>query len=244
MPHAVVTEQEWLTARKALLAKEKELIHLRDRINRERQALPWVKVSKDYIFDTAAGKKTLAELFDGRSQLLVYHFMLGPGQKAGCPSCSLLADGFDGVLTHLENHDVAFVTVSRAPFPEINAYKTRMGWRFPWVSSAGSDFNFDYNVSFTTARTPDGHATYNYADMPLPAGSKDMEMPGLSAFSRNDQGEVFHTYSCYARGLEDMLGTMMFLDRAPQGRNEKTTMDFVRRHDEYARPRQSHSCCS
>jgi len=244
MQHAVVTEQEWLTARKALLAKEKELIHLRDRINQERQALPWVKIGKEYVFDTPSGRKTLADLFDGRSQLLIYHFMLGPGQKAGCPSCSLLADGFDGVLTHLENHDVAFVTVSRAPLAEIEAYKTRMGWCFPWVSSAGTDFNFDYNVSFTPERSPNGHATYNYSDMPVPAGSKDFELPGLSAFSKNEQGEVFRTYSCYARGLEDMLGTMMFLDRAPKGRNEKATMDFVRRHDEYANPRKSNSCCS
>jgi predicted dithiol-disulfide oxidoreductase (DUF899 family) len=244
MPHAVVSEQEWLTARKALLAKEKELIHLRDQINRERLSLPWVKVGKQYVFDTPSGKKTLAELFDGRSQLLIYHFMLGPGQKAGCPSCSLLADGFDGVRTHLENHDVAFVTVSRAPLAEIEAYKNRMGWCFPWVSSAGGDFNFDYHVSFTPERAPNGHATYNYSEMPLPAGSKDMEMPGLSAFSRNEQGEVFHTYSCYARGLEDMLGTMMFLDRAPKGRNEKSTMDFIRRHDEYEKANPSHSCCS
>ena len=244
MQHAVVTEQEWLTARKALLAKEKEFIHLRDSINRERQALPWVRVGKEYVFDTPSGRQTLADLFDGRTQLLIYHFMLGPGQKAGCPSCSLLADGFDGVLTHLENHDVAFVTVSRAPLREIEAYKTRMGWRFPWASSAENDFNFDYNVSFTEGRSPNGHATYNYSDMPVPAGSKDFEMPGLSAFSRNEQGEVFHTYSCYARGLEDMLGTMMFLDRAPKGRNEKFTMDFVRRHDEYANPGKSHSCCS
>lgn len=229
MPNAVVTEQEWLTARKDLLAKEKELIHLRDRVNKERLALPWVRVTKEYIFDTPAGKKSLADLFDGRSQLLVYHFMLGPGQKAGCKSCSLLADQFDGALPHLENHDVTFIVASRASLPEIEAYRTRMGWRFPWVSSGSSDFNFDYNVSFTSGN----HATYNYSDMPLPPGSKDMELPGLSAFSRNESGEVFHTYSCYARGLEDMLGVMMLLDRSPKGRNEKTTMDFVRRHDEY-----------
>jgi predicted dithiol-disulfide oxidoreductase (DUF899 family) len=244
MQHAVVNEQEWMAAREALLAKEKELIHLRDRINQERRSLPWVQVSKDYVFDAASGKKTLADLFAGRTQLLIYHFMLGPGQQAGCPSCSLLADGFDGVLVHLENHDVALVTVSRAPLAEIEAYQTRMGWCFPWVSSAGSDFNFDYHVSFTRERTPDGHGIYNYAEMPVPAGSKDFEMPGLSAFSKNEQGEVFHTYSCYARGLEDMLGTMMFLDRTPKGRNEKSTMDFVRRHDEYEKPRKSHNCCS
>src|SRR6185312_4221891 len=184
MQHPVVTEQEWLTARKALLAKEKELIHLRDRINEERQGLPWVKVGKEYVFETPYGRKTLADLFDGRSQLLIYHFMLGPGQKAGCPSCSLLADGFDGVLMHLENHDVAFVTVSRAPLAEIEAYKSRMGWCFPWASSAGSDFNFDYNVSFMQERSPNGHAIYNYSDMSVPAGSKDFEMPGLSAFSK------------------------------------------------------------
>lgn len=178
MQHAVVTEQEWLTARKALLAKEKELIHLRDRINQERQALPWVKIGREYVFDTPSGRKTLADLFDGRSQLLIYHFMLGPGQKAGCPSCSLLADGFDGVLTHLENHDVAFVTVSRAPLEEIEAYKTRMGWCFPWVSSAGTDFNFDYNVSFTPEHSPTGTPPITIRTCLRPPAPKTLKCPG------------------------------------------------------------------
>jgi predicted dithiol-disulfide oxidoreductase (DUF899 family) len=244
MEHAVVTEQEWLTARKALLAKEKELTHLRDEVNKARLALPWVKVTKEYTFDTPSGKKTLADLFDGRSQLLVQHFMLGPGQKAGCKSCSLLADEYDGIITHLENHDVSLVVVSRGALPEIEGYKSRMGWCFPWVSSGESDFNFDYNVSITPERIPDGHATYNYSAMPLPAGFPAMEMPGMSAFAKNESGEVFHTYSCYTRGLEDSMSVLMLLDRAPKGRNEKSTMDFVRRHDEYENPKKTHSCCS
>jgi predicted dithiol-disulfide oxidoreductase (DUF899 family) len=243
MQNAVVSEQEWLTARKALLAKEKELTHLRDQVRQARQELPWVKVTKEYAFDTPAGKKSLADLFDGRSQLLVQHFMLGPDDKAGCRMCSLLADEYDGVIAHLKNHDVGLVVVSRGALPEIEAYKERMGWRFPWVSSAGSDFNFDYNVSFSAERNPNGRGTYNYSEMPLPPGLQQMELPGMSAFARNEAGEVFHTYSCYARGLEDVMSVLMLLDRAPKGRNEKGTMDFVRRRDEYENPK-AHSCCS
>ncbi|HVY92005.1 MAG TPA: thioredoxin family protein [Bryobacteraceae bacterium] len=243
MQHAVVTEQEWLTARKVLLAKEKELTHLRDQVRQARQELPWVKVTKQYTFDTPSGKKTLADLFDGRSQLLIQHFMLGPGDKAGCPMCSLLADEYDGILSHLENHDVSLVAVSRGTLPEIESYKKRMGWRFPWVSSTGTDFNFDYNVSFSAEKNPNGKGTYNYSEMPLPPNLAGMELPGMSAFAKNEAGEVFHTYSCYARGLEDVMGVLMLLDRAPLGRNEKGTMDFVRRHDEYTNPK-THSCCS
>jgi predicted dithiol-disulfide oxidoreductase (DUF899 family) len=231
--HAVVSEKEWLDARKALLLKEKELTHLRDKINAERLALPWVKVEKNYIFDTPAGKKSLADLFGGRSQLIVYHFMLGPGWAAGCPGCSFLSDHIDGALPHLEHHDVRWTAVSRAPLAEIEAYKKRMGWRFPWVSAFDGDFNYDYHVSFAKDDVASGNASYNFTEMPVPANPADTELPGLSAFYKNENGEVFHTYSSYARGGEELLGTLMILDRAPKGRNETKTMDFVRRHDEY-----------
>lgn len=233
MDHAVVTHEEWLVARKALLAREKEATHLRDAINAERLALPWVKVEKEYTFDTPGGKRTLAELFDGRSQLIVYHFMLGPGWAAGCPGCSFLSDHVDGALTHLEHHDVTYTAVSRAPLAEIAAYKTRMGWKFPWASSYGSDFNFDFNVSFRKDDRGAGNAVYNYESLPVPAEPADSELPGLSSFYKNEAGEVFHTYSSYGRGPEELIGTLMILDRAPKGRNENKTMDFVRRHDEY-----------
>jgi predicted dithiol-disulfide oxidoreductase (DUF899 family) len=242
--HAVVSQEEWLAARRALLASEKEATHLRDRINAERLALPWVRVEKEYVFDTPAGKKTLAELFAGRSQLMVYHFMLGPGWAAGCPGCSFLSDHLDGALPHLEHHDVTLTAVSRAPLAEIAAYKARMGWRFPWVSAFGSDFNFDYHVSFTGAELAGGRASYNFTDAPVPETPADTELPGLSAFYRDEGGEVFHTYSSYARGPEELIGTLMILDRAPKGRNEKTTMDFVRRHDEYEDARKAQACCA
>jgi predicted dithiol-disulfide oxidoreductase (DUF899 family) len=231
--HAVVSEKEWLDARKALLLKEKEFTHLRDKINAERLALPWVKVEKDYIFDAPAGKKSLADLFGGRSQLIVYHFMLGPGWAAGCPGCSFLSDHIDGALPHLEHHDVRWTAVSRAPLAEIEAYKKRMSWRFPWVSAFGSDFNYDYPVSFAKDDVASGNASYNFTEMPVPANPADTELPGLSAFYKDENGDVFHTYSSYARGGEELLGTLMILDRAPKGRNETKTMDFVRRHDEY-----------
>ena len=180
--HAVVSREEWLAVRKALLAREKEATHLRDKINAERLALPWVKIEKQYVFDTPRGKKTLAELFDGRSQLITYHFMLGPGWAAGCPGCSFLADHFDGALPHLEHHDVTLIAVSRAPLPEIEAYKERMGWQFPWVTSNGNDFNYDYHVSFSNEALASGKVTYNFSEMPVSAGSKEMELPGMSAF--------------------------------------------------------------
>jgi predicted dithiol-disulfide oxidoreductase (DUF899 family) len=229
----VVSQEEWLAARKALLATEKELTHLRDKVNQERLALPWVKVDKEYLFDTPAGKKTLAELFAGRSQMVVYHFMLGPGWGAGCPGCSFISDHLGGTLPHLEHHDVTMMVVSRAPLTEIAAYKTRMGWQFPWVSSFGSDFNRDYHVSFTPEDLASGKVFHNFADMPVPPNSTMTELHGLSAFYKNESGEVFHTYSSYARGHEDLIGSLMILDRAPKGRNEAKTMDFVRRHDEY-----------
>jgi predicted dithiol-disulfide oxidoreductase (DUF899 family) len=234
--HPVVSRQEWLTARKALLLREKEATHLRDQINAERLALPWVKVDKNYSFETPNGKKTLADLFDGRTQLIVYHFMLGPGWAAGCPGCSFLSDHLEGALPHLEHHDVTLTAVSRAPLPEIEAYKTRMGWRFPWVSAFGSDFNYDYNVSFTKETLAGGKAIYNFTEAPVPAKPADTELPGLSAFYKDENGDIFHTYSSYGRGPEELIGTLMILDRAPKGRNEQKTMDFVRRHDEYDQP--------
>jgi predicted dithiol-disulfide oxidoreductase (DUF899 family) len=231
--HPVVSPDEWLAARRALLAREKEATHLRDAINAERMALPWVKVGKNYIFDTADGKQTLSDLFDGRSQLMVYHFMFAPGWDAGCPGCSFLSDHLDGTLPHLQHHDVTLIAVSRAPLAEITAYKTRMGWQFPWVSAFGSDFNYDYHVSFTKAELASGTIFANFADVPVTASEPGTEHPGLSAFYKDERGDVFHTYSTYGRGPEELIGTMMILDRAPKGRNERKTMDFVRRHDEY-----------
>ncbi|HKH97376.1 MAG TPA: thioredoxin family protein [Beijerinckiaceae bacterium] len=240
--HPVVSREEWLVARKALLLREKEATHLRDKINAERLALPWVKVDKAYVFDTPSGERTLAELFAGRSQLLTYHFMLAPGWDAGCTGCSFLADHFDGALPHLEHHDVTLTAVSRAPLPEIEAYKARMGWRFPWASSFGSDFNHDFHVSFSEAELGTGEVFYNFTK--TPAKQAAPELPGLSAFVRDEAGQVFHTYSSYARGPEELIGTLMILDRAPLGRNESSTMNFVRRHDEYEPAPQAKACCA
>jgi predicted dithiol-disulfide oxidoreductase (DUF899 family) len=238
--HAVVSREEWLVARKALLQREKEATRLRDAINAERLALPWVKVEKTYEFDTPAGRKTLAELFDGRSQLIVYHFMLGPDWEAGCPGCSFLSDHLDGALPHLNHHDVTLTAVSRAPLPKIEAYKRRMGWHFPWASSHGSDFNYDYHVSFRDEDLAKGKVDYNFTD--LPAERAGGETPGLSSFIKDEAGQIFHTYSSYARGPEELIGTLMILDRAPLGRNENHTMSFVRRHDEYEDAPKAHSC--
>jgi predicted dithiol-disulfide oxidoreductase (DUF899 family) len=232
MPHnPIVSREVWLEARKALLAREKELTRLRDQLNAERRALPWVRVDKAYQFDTAQGRKTLGELFAGRSQLAIYHFMLGPDWSAGCKACSFVADHLDGPLPHLEHHDVTLMAVSRAPLSKIDAYRTRMGWKVPWASSFESDFNFDFHVSFSAEDLAGESVTYNYRDIP-PAQAHD-ELPGFSAFYRDADGQVFHTYSCYARGLEELVGTFMILDRTPLGRNEQKAMDFVRRHDEY-----------
>ncbi|MBB3408800.1 putative dithiol-disulfide oxidoreductase (DUF899 family) [Rhizobium sp. BK316] len=236
----VVSREEWLEARRALLLREKEATHLRDKVNAERMALPWVKVDKDYMFDTPQGPKSLADLFDGRSQLMVYHFMFGPEWEAGCPGCSFLADHLDGTLPHLNHHDVTLVAVARAPLAKIEAYKKRMGWNFPWVSSFGSDFNFDYHVSFTPEDLAKDKVFYNFS--PIAPSDANDELPGLSAFYRNEKGEVFHTYSSYARGAEEILGTLMILDHAPKGRNEDSTMDFVKRHDEYEEAPQASSC--
>jgi len=241
MQNPVVSREEWLEARRALLLQEKEATHLRDKVNAARMAMPWVKVDKDYMFDTTAGRKSLSDLFDGRSQLIVYHFMLGPDWEAGCPGCSFLSDHVDGALPHLNNHDVTWVAVSRAPVDKIEAYKSRMGWSFPWVSSVNSDFNFDYHVSFTPEDLKKDRVFYNFS-MIEPAHAND-ELPGLSAFIRNDEDEIFHTYSSYARGPEELIGTLMILDRAPKGRNEDSTMNFVKRHDEYVEAPKASSCC-
>ena len=238
--HRVVSRDEWIAARRALLAREKEETHLRDAVNAERLALPWVRVEPNYQFETPGGSMTLSALFDGRSQLIVYHFMLAPGWEAGCPGCSFLADHLDGALPHLNHHDVTLVAVSRAPLTEIERYRRRMGWHFPWASSSGSTFNHDFHVTFTEQELATGTVEYNF--VPTPADKGTAEMPGLSAFYRNEAGEVFHTYSSYARGPEQLLGTLMILDRAPKGRNERTTMDFVKRHDEYEAASGT-SCC-
>jgi predicted dithiol-disulfide oxidoreductase (DUF899 family) len=241
-PHRIVSRDEWIAARKTLLAEEKALTRARDHLSAQRRALPWVKVEKTYVFDTLGGKKTLAELFGGKSQLLVYHFMLGPGWEEGCPSCSYLADHFDGAAVHLAQRDVAFLVVSRAPLSEIEAFKKRMGWRFDWVSSFGSDFNFDYHVSFAEDEVG-AEGDYNYENQEI--GSD--EMPGASVFYKDADGAVFHTYSAYARGLDILIGAYNLLDLTPKGRDEAElpwTMAWVRRHDEYEDAEKSRSCCS
>jgi predicted dithiol-disulfide oxidoreductase (DUF899 family) len=242
MDHQVVSQAEWLEARKGLLAREKEFTRLRDEINAERLALPWVEVDKDYVFETPAGRKSLDELFDGRSQLVIYHFMFGPDWEAGCPGCSFMADHFDGTLPHLNNHDVTLVAVSRAPLAKIEAYRQRMGWTFPWVSSFGSDFNFDFHVSFTKEELAKGAVQYNFTR--TPSEQAHDELPGFSSFIRDESGKVFHSYSSYARGSEEVLATLMILDLAPKGRNERSTLSFVKRHDEYEDQPKTHACCA
>jgi len=254
--HKIGTRQEWLAARLELLAAEKEITRRGDELARRRQELPWVRIDKEYVFDTDQGHLTLRDLFAGRSQLLIYHFMFGPDYTAGCPSCSAIADGFDGFVVHLANHDVTLSAVSRAPLANLNAYKRRMGWTFPWASALASDFNFDFNVSVTEEQQREGTVEYNYRpsqprlDMkpgtpprPTPDGAAKgaamtgtdvatyaRERPGLSAFALED-GVVYHTYSAYARGLDALWGGYQWLDRAPNGRNEAGY--WWRRHDEY-----------
>jgi predicted dithiol-disulfide oxidoreductase (DUF899 family) len=230
--HPTVSRDDWLAARQALLAKEKEFSRQRDALSAARRELPWVKVEKDYVFDGPDGKQSLADLFDGRSQLIVYHFMLGPGWEQGCPSCSFLADHFDGAVVHLAHRDTTFVVVSRAPLDEIEKFQKRMGWRFKWLSSYGSDFNHDYQVSFTEDEMAKGEVVYNYRKSEFPSE----EAPGVSVFARDEAGNVFHTYSAYARGLDMLLGTYNFLDLVPKGRDEddlEFTMSWVRHHDRY-----------
>ena len=230
----VVSPAEWLTARKELLKKEKEFNRLRDELSRQRRELPWEKVDKDYVFEGPTGKVALTELFRGRSQLVVYHFMLGPGWEQGCPSCSYLADNFDGMRVHLEQRDAAFTAISRAPLPEIEAFKKRMGWRFPWVSSFGTDFNYDYKVSFKKEDIEPGKRSYNYETIVFPME----EGPGLSVFYKDADGQIYHTYSTYARGLDILLTTYNYLDMTPKGRDEEGmtphAMAWVRHHDRYA----------
>ncbi len=232
MEGEIVSEAEWLVARKDLLNREKEFTRQRDALSAARRHLPMVKVEKDYVFEGSKGKETLADLFDSRSQLIVYHFMLAPGWEEGCKSCSYLADHFDGANWHLPHRDVTFIVVSRAPFPEIQAYQKRMGWRFKWVSSYSGDFNFDYHVSATEQEKANGRMFYNYQMQDW----MNEEMPGLSVFLKDETGDVFHTYSTYGRGLDILVGAYNLLDLVPNGRDEDHldfTMEWVRRHDEY-----------
>lgn len=232
-PHKVVPHEEWIAARKAYLAEEKAFSRARDALARKRRELPWEKVQKNYVFDTAQGKQSLGDLFGGKSQLIVYHFMLGPGWEAGCPSCSFLADHFDGAVIHLAQRDVAFVVVSRAPLSEIEAFQRRMGWRFNWVSAFGGEFNSDYQVSFTAQEKAGGKVFYNYEFI---ENFPSEERPGASVFCKNPAGEIFHTYSTYGRGLDILIGTYNFLDLAPKGRDEDGlawSMAWVRHHDRY-----------
>jgi predicted dithiol-disulfide oxidoreductase (DUF899 family) len=249
--HRTGTREEWLAARLELLDAEKELTRRSDELARQRQELPWVRIEKDYRFETDEGTASLADLFGGRSQLLIYHFMFGPEYTAGCPACSAIADGFNGSVVHLENHDVEMMAVSRAPIEKLQQYKRRMGWSFPWASSLGSDFNFDFNVSVTEEQQREGIVEYNFASRDvkpvLEGGSEGpvaefaamtgtdaatytREAPGMSAFALED-GVVYHTYSAYARGLDALWGMYPWLDRAPKGRNE--TGPWFRRRDEY-----------
>jgi predicted dithiol-disulfide oxidoreductase (DUF899 family) len=257
--HTTGTREQWLAARLELLEAEKELTRRGDELARRRQALPWVRIDKDYRFETEKGTASLADLFRGRSQLLIYHFMFGPEYKAGCPSCSAIADGFDGSVVHLANHDVTLGAVSRAPIAKLQAYRQRMGWGFPWASSHGSDFNFDFNVSLTEQQQRDGTVDYNYrreaastddgigdsltkngegpvAQMAATTGTDvatyTRERPGMSAFAL-ENGVVYHAYSTYARGLDGLWGMYQWLDRAPRGRNESGL--WWRRHDEYGK---------
>jgi len=238
----VVPRAEWLVQRKALLEKEKQLTRLRDELSHERQRLPWVALDKPYVFDGPAGKVTLLDLFGDRSQLVIYHFMMGPGQKEGCPSCSLVCDHLNATLPHLAGRDLAFAAVSRAPIEEISPFKARMGWRFPWVSSFGSDFNLDFQVSFSEEEVASGSGRYNYGDQGFP----NQEAPGLSVFARDEAGAVFHTYSTYARGAEPLLGVYQLLDLSPKGRDEQGLpwpMAWVRHHDRYEGKPECDTCC-
>lgn len=227
----IVSKQEWLKARKEFLAKEKEFNKLRDQIVQERRQLPWVKVDKEYVFETPEGKESLSDLFEGKSQLIVYHFMFGPDWEQGCPSCSFLSDSIDGTCIHLNHRDINLVVVSRAKLDKLQAYKKRMGWDFKWVSSFGSDFNFDYNVSFKSDE-PNDSRYYNFEAAGFPAD----EGPGVSVFAKDEKGEIFHTYSSYARGLDQLINTYNYIDLTPKGRDEDElpyTMAWVRRHDQY-----------
>ncbi len=257
--HKTATREEWLAARLDLLKAEKELTRRSDEVARRRAELPWVKIDKEYRFETDQGTASLADLFKGRSQLLIYHFMFGPDYTAGCPSCSSIADGFNGIVVHLENHDVAFTAVSRAPLAKLQAYKKRMGWSFPWASSSDTDFNFEFNVSYTQEQEREGDVVYNFRREVAPEAADDeesehrwssrfasmagtdratygREQPGVSAFVL-ENGVVYHTYSAYARGLDGLWNMYQWLDRAPRGRNENFDAEpWLRHHDKYDKP--------
>ena len=227
--HPIVSREQWVTERRRLLAREKELTRVRDQVAHERRALPWVRVDKVYTFDAPEGARTLADLFEGRRQLMVQHFMLGPEWEEGCPSCSFMADHTDGMNVHLAQRDVTFVAISRAPLSKIERFRQRMGWKFKWVSSFGGDFNYDFHVSFTPQEAK-GQVCYNYGMQPFECD----ELPGISVFYKDDAGEVFHTYSAYRRGVEAMMGTYNLLDLTPKGRDEGAgPMAWVRHHDRY-----------
>lgn len=233
--HSVVSKDEWLAARKLLLAREKELTAHRDLVSAERRRMPWLKVDKPYVFEGPAGKETLASLFEGRSQLVVYHFMFGPGWKEGCPSCSFLSDHIDGTLPHLAARDITLAVVSHAPQPDLAAFRRRMGWRFKWVSSFGNDFNHDYHVSFTPEEVAAGQFDYNYRMNEVEGGGMQ-ELHGVSVFCRDGHGNIFHTYSSYARGADMLVGAYSFMDLTPKGRDEgglPFPMAWVRHHDKY-----------
>ncbi len=230
--HPIVSSDEWLRARKALLLKEKEFTRLRDQLNQQRRELPWEAVTKEYVFEGPQGKQTLPELFDGRSQLIVYHFMFGPDWEVGCPICSFWADNFDKIIVHLNHRDVTMIAVSHAPYSKLAAYEKRMGWTFKWVSSYNTDFNYDYHVSFTPEEVAKGKAFYNYTT----GNPFDGEREGASVFYKDPSGGVFHTYSAYARGIDLLNNAYNYLDLAPKGRDEAGRSAFwVRRHDEYDR---------
>jgi predicted dithiol-disulfide oxidoreductase (DUF899 family) len=240
--HRVVTPNDWIAERKTLLAREKELTRLRDQITRERRALPWVRIEKDYVFDTPAGPRRLADLFQGRRQLLVQHFMLGPGWEQGCKSCSFMADHLDGISMHLAQRDIALLAVSRAPLAEIDRFRQRMGWKFTWASSNGNEFNRDFHVSFAPEDRVDGEVYYNYHLTVFPAD----EAPGISIFFKSDAGEIFHTYSTFGRGVEVMMGAYNLIDLTPKGRDEQDlpqTMAWVRHHDRYEPESPRAACC-
>ncbi|HWL31572.1 MAG TPA: thioredoxin family protein [Xanthobacteraceae bacterium] len=238
-PHKIVSREEWIEARKKHLKSEKALTRLGDMVSAERQALPWVRVEKDYRFDTPAGTRTLADLFGRNSQLMVYHFMWLWKKGVGCDGCSFLCDHIDGANQHLKHHDVSIVAVSRGKLADLMAYKKRMGWQFDMASSYGSDFNYDYGVSFTEEQLADGKVFYNYE---MTADGFN-ELPGISVFFKNDAGEIFHTYSSYGRGGEALIGAYRILDLMPKGRNETKIMDWMRRHDEYEKATDTAACC-
>jgi predicted dithiol-disulfide oxidoreductase (DUF899 family) len=240
--HPVVSREEWLAARKAHLKNEKALTRMRDMVAAERRALPWVKVEKNYVFDTPDGERTLSDLFGRNSQLIVYHFMWRWDLDAGCPSCSLIADHIDGPYPHLVNHDVSVAVITRAPADKFAAYVKRLGWRFPWASSHRNDFNSDFGVTFTRDELAKGRIDYNYMTIEDPKYFYE-ELPGASVFTKDAAGQLFHTYSSYSRGLDLLLGVYNWLDLTPRGRNEERIMEWVKRHDEYEEAANAASCC-